>query len=43
LLTLDKRITTKRFSEPFLEIFDEELDIELDDLEIEEIDSRGHA
>jgi len=43
LLTLDKRITTKRFSEPFLEIFDEELDIELDELEIEEIDSRGHA
>ncbi len=43
LLTMDKRITTKRFSEPFLEIFDEELDIELDDLEIEEIDSRGHA
>jgi len=43
LLTLDKRITTKKFSEPFLEIFDEEIDIELDDLEIEEIDSRGHA
>lgn len=43
LLTLDKRITTRRFSEPFLEIFDEEIDIELDDLEIEEIDSRGHA
>lgn len=43
LLTLDRRITTKRFSEPFLEIFDEEIDIELDDLEIEEIDSRGHA
>ncbi len=43
LLTLDKRITTKRFSEPFLEIFDEELDIELDDLEIEESDPRGHA
>ncbi len=43
LLTLDKRITTKRFSEPFLEIFDEELDIELDELQIEEIDSRGHA
>jgi len=43
LLTLDKRITTRRFSEPFLEIFDEEIDIELDDLEIEEIDARGHA
>lgn len=35
LLTLDKRITTRRFSDPLLEIFDEELDIELDDLEIE--------
>lgn len=43
LLTLDKRITTKRFSEPFLEIFDEEMDIELDDLQIEELDSRGIA
>ncbi len=43
LLTLDKRITTKRFSEPFLEIFDEEIDIELDELEIEGIDYRGHA
>jgi len=35
LLTLDKRITTKAFEEPFLEIFDEEDDIELDYLEIE--------
>lgn len=43
LLTLDKRITTKRFSEPFLEIFDEEIDIELDELQIEDIDTRGHA
>jgi len=36
LLTLDKRITTKAFKEPLLEILDEEDDIELDDLEIEE-------
>lgn len=43
LLTLDKRITTKRFSEPMLEIFDEEIDIELDDLSIEAIDTRGSA
>ncbi len=43
LLTLDKRITTKKFSEPLLEIFDEEIDIELDELEIEEIDTRGSA
>jgi predicted RND superfamily exporter protein len=35
LLSLDKRITTKAFKEPFLEIFDEEDDIELDYLEIE--------
>lgn len=43
LLTLDKRITTKRFSEPLLILFDEEEDIELDDLVVEEIDTRGHA
>ncbi|MBE0639887.1 MAG: MMPL family transporter [Bacteroidales bacterium] len=43
LLTMDKRITTKRFSEPLLEIFDEEIDIELDDLKIEAIDTRGIA
>jgi uncharacterized protein len=41
LLTLDKRIITKSFKEPLLEIFDEEDDLELDDLEIEEIDTRG--
>lgn len=35
LLTLDKRITTKAFKEPLLEILDEEDDIEIDDLEIE--------
>ena len=35
LLTLDKRLTTKAFQEPYLEIFDEEDDIELDDLEID--------
>ena len=43
ILTLDKRITTKTFKEPLLEIFDEEEDIELDNLEIEEIDTRGSA
>jgi len=43
LLTLDKRITTKKFSEPLLEIFDEEIDIELDELRIEEMDTRGSA
>ncbi|MBC35678.1 MAG: transporter [Bacteroidetes bacterium] len=43
LLSLDKRITTKSFKEPLLVIFDEEEDIELDDLEIESIDTRGIA
>lgn len=43
LLSLDKWITTKRFTEPLLEIFDEEEDIDLDELEIEEIDTRGSA
>lgn len=34
LLWLDKRITNKAFKEPFLELFDEESDIELEDLEV---------
>ncbi len=38
LLTLDKRLTTKAFQEPFLEIYDEEEDIELDFLEIEKVE-----
>jgi len=37
LLTLDKRLTTKAFEEPLLSIFDEEEDLELDDLEIKTI------
>ncbi len=43
LLTLDKFITTKKFKEPLLIIFDEEEDIEIDHLEIENIDTRGSA
>ncbi|RLC25881.1 MAG: hypothetical protein DRH21_03395 [Deltaproteobacteria bacterium] len=43
ILSLDERITTKTFKEPLLEIFDEEEDIELDELEIEHIDTRGSA
>lgn len=35
LLSLDKYITTKTFREPLLEIFDEEEDIDLEELEIE--------
>jgi len=38
LLSLDKKITTRNFSEPYLEIFDEEIDIELDDLKVEIVD-----
>jgi hypothetical protein len=43
LLSLDKYITTKTFSEPLLDIFDEEIDIELEELEIEALDTRGSA
>jgi predicted RND superfamily exporter protein len=38
LLTLDKRITTKHFKEPFLEVFDEENDEELGEIQIEKLD-----
>jgi len=43
ILSLDQRITTRTFKEPLLEIFDEEEDIELADLTIEQIDTRGSA
>lgn len=43
LLSLDRRITTRAFSEPLLDIFDEEIDIELEELEIEGFDTRGSA
>lgn len=36
LLALEKRLTTKSFSEPLLDVYDEEEDIELDELEIKE-------
>ncbi len=42
LLTLDKRIITKSFKEPYLEVFDEEEDIELDKLIIEELKPKDH-
>ena len=38
LLSLERLITTKSFSEPFLEILDEEEDIELDELIIQRAD-----
>lgn len=40
LLTLDQRAITKSFKEPYLEVFDEEEDIELDKLIIEELEPR---
>jgi uncharacterized protein len=40
LLSLEKRITTRRFKEPFLDIFDEEIDIELEELMIEKKDQK---
>ncbi|MCD4747015.1 MAG: MMPL family transporter [Bacteroidales bacterium] len=43
ILSLDKWITTKTFKEPLLEIFDEEEDIDLNELVIEQIDTRGSA
>jgi hypothetical protein len=43
LLSFDRWATTRSFKEPMLEIFDEEDDIELDDLEIEGEDTRGSA
>jgi predicted RND superfamily exporter protein len=43
LLSLDRHITTRAFKEPLIEIFDEEEDIELNDLEIKEPDTRGSA
>ncbi len=39
LLSIDKWLLTKSFKEPFLEVFDEEEDIELDKLVIEELGS----
>jgi uncharacterized protein len=35
LLTLEKNITNKSFKEPLMQIYNEEIDIELDDLKIE--------
>lgn len=40
LLTLDKRIITKSFREPYLVVFDEEEDIELDKLIIKELEPK---
>jgi predicted RND superfamily exporter protein len=42
LLGLQRRATTRYFEEPFLEIFDEEEDIEQDELRIEGRDKNGN-
>lgn len=39
LMTLDKWVTTKAFREPYLEIFDEEIDEDLSSLQVEKKDS----
>ncbi len=40
LLTIDKRAITKAFKEPYIEVFDEEEDIELDKLIVEELEKK---
>jgi len=40
LFSLDRIITTRAFKEPMLHIYDEEIDIELEDLEIVKIDNK---
>jgi len=35
LLTLEKRVATKAFQEPYIDIYDQEEDIEFDELQIE--------
>ncbi|MCK9400502.1 MAG: MMPL family transporter [Bacteroidales bacterium] len=41
LLSLDKHLTTKKFKEPLLDYFDEEIDIEMEELEIENKEQKG--
>jgi hypothetical protein len=40
LLSLDKHLTTKKFNEPLLDMFDEEMDIELEHLKIDQKDQK---
>jgi hypothetical protein len=40
LLTLERKATTKSFEEPFFDIYDEEEDIELDNLQIENLEKK---
>jgi hypothetical protein len=34
---LERRITTKSFEEPYFDVYDEETDLDLDDLQVQEI------
>jgi hypothetical protein len=43
LLSLDKKLITKSFKEPMVEVFDEEEDVELDELLIEELKSEENS
>ena len=37
LMSLERRITTKSFEEPYFDVYDEETDLDLDDLQVQEI------
>ncbi|MBI2258508.1 MAG: MMPL family transporter [Flavobacteriia bacterium] len=41
LLSLDRLITTKSFEEPYFEVYDEDSDINWDDLEVKQLDSNN--
>ncbi len=43
LLSLDNKLITKSFKEPMVEVFDEEEDVELDELLIEELNSEENS
>ena len=40
LLSLERLVTTKSFEEPYFDIYDEEEDIELDELQVETIETK---
>jgi len=40
LMSLERRITTKLFEEPYFDVYDEETDLDLDDLQVQELQSK---
>ena len=40
LMSLERRITTKSFEEPYFDVYDEETDLDLDDLQVQELPSK---